>query len=352
MLLARKMHLHILPILTASLLVIGGGIWQFYCDQMAGQVTGSSLAGLVTGSIAAGIILFELLLWPRKRLRKYKLGRTKFWLAYHLWLGIACLPLAFIHSGLRFGGTFSTVLMILLLLVVGSGVFGWIMQVVIPRWMLGSLPQETIPSQIDDVSLLSALESRQMLTVALGTKPPKTGKLTKLETQLEELKSGRPLSYKVSSKTDANALESIDATASIIVGAKQRRDPQRIQFDQTLSGEISSADRLEIWKQYTLVIEPFLLRNVVEGADTNWKSSPIRTLQKTQEWFNNLRESCTDSATPVLNVLQSSVEQRLQFDAQKLAHLWLHRWIAFHAGISVTLGILLIVHIIQALRYM
>jgi hypothetical protein len=50
--------------------------------------------------------------------------------------------------------------------------------------------------------------------------------------------------------------------------------------------------------------------------------------------------------------LQSTVEERLQFDAQRMAHAWLHRWIAFHAGISVMLGVLLIVHIIQSLRYM
>jgi hypothetical protein len=155
------MHLHLGPILLASVLILVGWIWQFYLGPRDGSVSGSSLPGLVIGSIAAGIILFELLLWPRKKLRKYKLGRTKFWVAYHLWLGLACGPLAFIHSGFRFGGTFSTVLMVLLLLVLLSGVFGWIMQVVIPRWMLGNLPQETIPNQIDDVSLLSALESRQ-----------------------------------------------------------------------------------------------------------------------------------------------------------------------------------------------
>ena len=165
------------PIALAFLLILGGGLWQYSLGAKGSPATGSSLAGLVVGSIAAGIILFELLLWPRKRLRKYKLGRTKFWVAYHLWLGLACGPLAFIHSGFRFGGTFTTLLMALLVLVLSSGVFGWVMQVFIPRWMLGNLPQETIPSQIDDVPLLSAPENRQMRTVALGPKPTNTGKL-------------------------------------------------------------------------------------------------------------------------------------------------------------------------------
>ncbi len=348
MLIVRKMHLHYGPIALASLLIILGGVWQFWTASKDTSVSGSTLPGLVVGSVAAGIILFELLLWPRKRLRKYKLGRTKFWVAYHLWLGLACGPLAFIHSGFRFGGAFSTILMILLLLVLASGVFGWIMQVVIPRWMLGNLPQETILNQIDDVSLLSALENRQMLTVALGGKPPNTGKLVMLEDQLAALRSGGSLP----SMNLTRQAESHNTSNAIIVGAMQRRDPQRVSISNDLADDLTPADRAEIWKQYTLVIEPFLLRNVVSSGTQSVKRSPIRTLQKTQDWFKNLRESCSASAGPILDSLQGSVEQRLQFDAQRMAHAWLHRWIAFHAGISVTLGVLLIVHIIQSLRYM
>jgi hypothetical protein len=238
--------------------------------------------------------------------------------------------------------------MILLLLVLASGVFGWIMQVVIPRWMLGNLPQETILNQIDDVSLLSALENRQMLTVALGGKPPNTGKLVMLEDQLAALRSGGSLP----SMNLTRQAESLNNSNAIIVGAMQRRDPQRVSISNDLADDLTPADRAEIWKQYTLVIEPFLLRNVVSSGTQSVKRSPIRTLQKTQDWFKNLRESCSASAGPILDSLQGSVEQRLQFDAQRMAHAWLHRWIAFHAGISVTLGVLLIVHIIQSLRYM
>lgn len=348
MLLARKMHLHYGPIALASLLILGGGLWQYSLGTNEDPASGSSPAGLVVGSIAAGIILFELLLWPRKRLRKYKLGRTKFWVAYHLWLGLACGPLAFIHSGFRFGGTFTTFLMALLVLVLASGVFGWVMQVFIPRWMLGNLPQETIPSQIDDVSLLSALENRQMLTVTLGPKPPNTGKLVVLDDQLDALKSGRSLP----SMTLDPTTPAIQKSKAIVVGALQRRDPQRVSFGQELADDLNASDRSEIWKQYTLVVEPFLLRNVISKSTQVASRSPIRNLQGAQEWFKNLQTSCSDSANPILIALQSTVEQRLQFDAQRMAHAWLHRWIAFHAGISVMLGVLLLVHIIQSLRYM
>lgn len=342
------MHLHAAPILLASLLILGGWYWQISTQTNGTRNTGSSLPGLVVGSIAAGIILFELLLWPRKKLRKYKLGRTKFWVAYHLWLGLACGPLAFIHSGFRFGGMFSTILMVLLLLVLASGVFGWVMQVVIPRWMLGNLPQETIHSQIDDVSLLSALENRQMLTVALGAKPPNTGKLMVLEDRLSTLRAGGSLA---TSSRDTHK-EELDKSKTIVVGAIQRRDPQRSSISEQALEDLTLADRFEIWNQYTLVIEPFLLKSIASKTASDTIRSPLRTLQKSQEWFSNLQQACSGSAAPVIELLESSVEQRLQFEAQRMAHAWLHRWIAFHAGISVMLGVLLIIHIIQSLNYL
>ena len=347
MLLASKLKLHLGPIVLAAGLILAGALWQFRDSSIAGRwVSGSSLPGLVLGSIAAAIIFFELLLWPRKRMRRWKLGRTRTWLAYHLWLGLATGPLAWIHAGYRFGGTFTTVLMGLLFFVLASGVYGWIMQIVIPRWMLGNLPQETIRSQIDDVATQSALEARQMLTVALGPKPSQaTTRLANLDAIAAEF-SGQS-----TRRTADGELE------SIVVGARQRRDPQRGRFENDVQGDFTPSDRIEIWKQYAAVIEPFLLRDVPTLPKSNEARpvstrSQIHTVQKTMDWFVMLRDACSPNAKPILDKLQSIVEQRHQFDAQRRAHTWLHGWIALHAGVSIALGVLLLAHIFLALKFM
>ncbi len=41
----------------------------------------------VCGIIAGGIIAFEMLLWPRKAFRAWRLIATRHWMAAHLWLG-------------------------------------------------------------------------------------------------------------------------------------------------------------------------------------------------------------------------------------------------------------------------
>ncbi len=345
MLLVRKLHLHLAPFLVSAVLVMAGGIWQSVYSSMHDRpVSGSSLPGLVIGSVAAAIILFELLLWPRKRLRRFKLFRTKTWMAFHLWLGLACGPLAWIHAGYRTGGSFTTILMGLLVFVLVSGIYGWIMQIVIPKWMLGNLPHETIYSQIDDVSLQNALEARQLLTVALGPKPPQSSKLTPIDDVTASMR-GSGSRFDESGHLDR-----------IVVGATQKRLPSRSAWALEAQGQFSELDRVEIWKAYASTIEPFFLHRVPNvpyafDAKIVKARSPLGNLQQSIDWFGRLRQACSTNSSVLLDRLQSLVEQHQQFAVQRSAHAWMHRWIAFHASVSVLLGVLLVAHIVLAMKY-
>ena len=345
MLLIRKLKLHLGSILLAIFLVVGGAIWQAWHSYSFGRnASGSSIPGLVTGIVAAAIILFELLLWPRKKLRRWKLFPTKYWMVAHIWLGLATGPLAFIHSGYRFGGTFSTTLMCLLLFVLVSGIYGWIIQTVLPKWMLGNLPYETIASQIDDVSVQAALNARRMLTVAYGPKPEGLRKLPNLD-DLSAAMSGTVTIQKGNEEVKA-----------IVIGSIQRRDSNRTRVDIDADGEFNLEDGKELWRQYAAVIEPFMLHGIAltENASRRQtgEKSPVRTRQKSVDWFSLLRDSCSATARPIVDRLEELTSQRLQYDAQRRAQAWLHGWIAFHASVSVVLGVLLVTHIILALKYM
>lgn len=345
MLLVEKLKLHLGPIVLSVVLVVLATLWQFWESHQAGRwVSGSSLSGLVVGSVAALIILFEVLLWPRKKLRRFKLFPTRYWMSAHLWLGLATGPLAWIHSGYRFGGNFSSLLMWLLLFVIASGVYGWIMQVLVPRWMLRNLPQETILNQIEDVSVLTALESRQVLTVALGPKPPNLKKLANLDDLATKIQSPR-VSRDASGERKA-----------IIVGAVQRRELGRTLSAEEMQFELREEDSREIWRQYAAVIEPFLLRSDQTAnalySDGMTLGTAKFTQQQWNDWFDVLKGSCSVQASSLIDKLKLSVEKRLQFDSQRRAHRWLHGWVILHASVSIMLCILLLAHIVLALRYM
>lgn len=361
MLLVRNLRLHVAWIFIVACLVVGGAAWQAISSHQLGRsVGGSSLVGLVVGSVAALIILFELFLWPRKKLRKYRLGRTKHWMAGHIWLGLATGPLAFIHSGYRFGGTFSTVLMYLLLFVLASGLYGWLMQIVIPRWLLSNLPSETIASQIDDVCIQNALDARRMLTVAYGAKPANLAKLANLDEATARFSAVKVVGQDVSF---------IEAKRQIVVGAVQRRGPDGGRSNIDRDVEVDPADANRIWKEYSAVIEVYLLRNVSEisnssnsltGETTNSESDRakigdrriLKDPRKSKSWFLALREVCSLSSAPIIDRLEEFCDQKRQYETQRRAQAWLHSWIAVHASVSVLLGILLVVHIILAIRYM
>lgn len=267
----------------------------------------------------------------------------------HIWLGLATGPLAYIHSGYRFGGTFSTTLMGLLFFVLLSGIYGWVIQMVLPRWMLGNLPYETITSQIDDVSIQAALNARRMLTVAYGPKPQGLRKLPNLDGFASDMSGA---------VTVRKGKQEIKA---IVIGAVQRRDTKGLHIEVDSGNEFNEEDGSELWRQYAAVIEPFMLNGIPLSygeasknqaqKETNLKS-PVRTRQKMVDWFSMLRDSCSSSAQPIVNRLEKLTEQRMQYDAQRRAQSWLHGWIAFHASVSVVLGVLLVAHIVLALKYM
>jgi len=108
--------------------------WYVHHAKASGRLPGgASLPGLAFGIAAAAIMVFELLLWPRKLLRRWRLGSAKSWLRAHIWLGLFTVPLVLLHSGFHWGGTLSTALAMLFILIIASGIFGlWTQQ-----WQIG-----------------------------------------------------------------------------------------------------------------------------------------------------------------------------------------------------------------------
>src|SRR5262249_29645805 len=109
-------------------------------------------------------------LWFRKQVRAWRIGRARAWLCAHIWLGLLALPLLVLHSGFHLGGSLSTVLMVLLVIVVLSGIWGLAMQQWLPKYMLDHVSAETIYSQIDQLSMQLLHEARRLVDVICGTK--------------------------------------------------------------------------------------------------------------------------------------------------------------------------------------
>ena len=77
-----------------------------FIDQLVGQgwefLAGSVDDPAVTHRESFAQVVMEPLL--RKRLRRYRLGRTRTWMRLHIWMGLVCLPVILVHAGFGFGG--------------------------------------------------------------------------------------------------------------------------------------------------------------------------------------------------------------------------------------------------------
>ena len=123
---------------------------------------GGTPLGLVFGAISLGIFVFAALLNLRKKVPLWRVGTLQRWLRAHIWLTFLTVPLILLHSGFRLGGTMTTLLMALYALVMVSGIYGLVLQHLMPRLMKERLPAETVFEQIPHIRAQLCVAAEKM----------------------------------------------------------------------------------------------------------------------------------------------------------------------------------------------
>lgn len=314
-------RLHLLFGIPAAILT-AVCIWYYIqeCKEAGRLVGGGSASGLLCGIVAGSVIVFEMLLWPRKALRRLRLIPTKYWLAAHIWLGIASLPLAIVHSGFHLGGWLPATFIVLFVLTILSGLYGLAIQNILPRWMLRNLPAETIYSQIDYVSEQAVEDGRQMLITACGRR------LSADEVDVDE-----------------EPEMELAKTQTVVVGAVRQAGKTRGRTLETRRVAHAEADREALWNAFE-EIRPFLLH----GGEA---ATPVSDQQQAAQWFSRLRSVTGRESDSIIRTMEGLCDQRRQFDTQQTVHRWLHTWLPVHIGLSVAVTVLLAAHVWTALKY-
>jgi hypothetical protein len=97
--------------------------------------SGGDWLGYTLGTISALLIVWLTLLGLRKRAITPGRWSLKAWTSAHVYLGLSLLVLATLHTGFQFGWNVHTLAYVLMLIVIGSGVFGIYVYGTIPRRM-------------------------------------------------------------------------------------------------------------------------------------------------------------------------------------------------------------------------
>jgi hypothetical protein len=277
--------------LIASLIILGVTTFVYiaYATGSPSGPSGGSAMGLTFGIIGSVFMIFAGLLAGRKKVAIWRLGRAQTWMRGHLWLGTLSLPIIFFHAGFQFGGVLTKVLMILLITVVVSGLFGAALQHYLPRMMTSDVPMETIFEQIDHVRGQLAAEADALVHAVCAS------------AQLENV-----------------ALSS--AAASFAPAAVPLRD------------------------FHTRQLRPFLQHRHLRNQALSKRDESARI-------FDALRTLLPSNAHDATRKLEEICEEERQLRRQVRMHYLLHGWLMLHVPLSLALLLLGCAHAVMALRY-
>ncbi|HKV03554.1 MAG TPA: hypothetical protein VJO53_00455 [Candidatus Acidoferrales bacterium] len=284
--------------LAASLIIFGVALAVYlpYALRSPSGPGGGSAIGLTFGIVGFAFMIFAGLLAARKKVPVWRIGRAQTWMRGHLWLGLLSLPLLLFHSGFRFGGPLTTVLMVLLIVVVASGIFGAFLQHYMPNVMTVQIPMETIFEQIDRVREQLVAEGDKLVAAVSG-----------------------PLDSAVKDRGGSIAT----ATQSAVT-VEEGAAPLR--------------------SFYLREMRPFL-----ESRGARHQSLSDR--ERARGAFEGLRMLLPAEFQDATNSLEQICEEERQLRRQTLLHHWLHGWLMLHIPLSLALLLLGCVHAIVALRY-
>ena len=96
---------------------------------------GGTWLGYTLGGIGAALILWLTALGVRKRSYSSSLGTLRGWTSAHIYLGLALIVVATLHTGFQFGWNLHTLCYVLMLIVIGSGIFGMVVYLRYPQVM-------------------------------------------------------------------------------------------------------------------------------------------------------------------------------------------------------------------------
>lgn len=152
---------------TTAALAIAAVAYILFAVRSPQGPRGGSTIGLSFGVAGYALMLFAGLLGARKKFPVWRIGRAQTWMRGHLWLGLLSFPLILFHAGFASRGPLTSVLMILFVIVILSGVFGAALQHYLPRLMTTQVPMETIYEEIPHVREQLREEADQLIEAAV-----------------------------------------------------------------------------------------------------------------------------------------------------------------------------------------
>lgn len=129
-------------------------ILVYFLVDVQPRHNGGSWLGYTLGTLGLALIVWLSMLGIRKRAITRGRWSLKAWTSAHVYLGLALIVIATLHTGFQFGWNVHTLAYVLMMLVIFSGVYGISVYSALPRGLSDSRSEMTGPQMIDAVNSL------------------------------------------------------------------------------------------------------------------------------------------------------------------------------------------------------
>jgi hypothetical protein len=279
---------------TALLGVAAVAVYETLAHTAAAPLTGGSSVGLWYGTLGSALMVYAGLLSALRKVPSWWwIGSRKVWLKGHIWLGLLSAVFLLCHSGFRWGGPLEGLLWLTVAGVLATGVFGLLVQQILPRLLTTRVPCEAPYEQIPHLCQVMRRKADALIDSVCGSH-------------------------------DAPG-QDIDNTRAAV--------------------RLAEDGRVQLRAFYERDVRPFLAARAP-------RSSPLLNPLQAEARFAKLRNlaGMGDVKEP-LGQLATLCEERRLLAEQDRIHFWLHSWLLVHVPLSVALLVLGVAHVVTALYY-
>lgn len=215
---------------------------------------GGTWLGYTLGTLGLGLIVWLALLGVRKRTMTRRHWSLKAWTSAHVYLGLALVVIATLHSGFQFGWNVHTLAYALMMLVIASGIFGIVVYAAIPSALSRNREEMSETQMVEalkavDRQLASAAQPLDrrwagQVQLALGESPAEGGLV-------------RRLSAHPPSGTTMQAI-----TAFNLASADEAADPAIVRVEALLQRRQAQLSRMRRHMRLKALLEVWLFVHV------------------------------------------------------------------------------------------
>lgn len=135
--------------LKIALVLCVAAIVGYFAADVQPRPNGGSWYGYTLGTLGALLIVWLSLLGMRKRAMTPGGWSLKAWTSAHVYLGLALIVIATLHTGFQFGWNVHTLAYALMMLVIASGVFGISAYATLPQALSNNRDEMTTGQMLD-----------------------------------------------------------------------------------------------------------------------------------------------------------------------------------------------------------